>query len=80
MIATAAIEVIRLLTFLALLGHIDTHRMQDMHLFLSVALGLSAQIATAGHFCAHRPQDVQLESAFGIMPAPAFLYGLLPGT
>ena len=58
----------------------ETHRIQDMHLFLSVALGVSAAIAPAGHFCAHKPQEVQLESAFGTIPAPAFLYGLLPGT
>ena len=54
--------------------------MQDMHLFLSVVPGVFAEIALAGHFCAHKPQEVQLESALGIIPVPAFLYGLLPGT
>ena len=58
----------------------DTHRIQDMHLLLSVAPGVFAEIAPAGHFCAHKPQEVQLESAFGTIPVPAFLYGLLPGT
>ena len=58
----------------------DTHRIQDMHLLLSVALGVSAEIALAGHFCAHKPQEVQLESALGTIPVPAFLYGMLPGT
>ena len=51
-----------------------------MHLLLSVALGVFAAIALAGHFCTHSPQEVQLESAFGTIPVPAFLYGLLPGT
>ena len=54
--------------------------MQDMHLLLSVVPGVFAEIAPAGHFCAHKPQEVQLESAFGTIPVPAFLYGLLPGT
>ena len=57
----------------------DTHRIQDMHLLLSVALGMFAEIAPARHFCAHKPQVVQLESALGTIPVPAFLYGLLPG-
>ena len=57
----------------------DTHRIQDMHLLLSETLRLSVEMALAGHFSAHCPQDVQAEPAFGIIPAPAFLYGLLPG-
>lgn len=58
----------------------DTHRIQDMHLLLSVALGVPAEIALAGQFCAHKPHEVQLELAFGTIPLPGFLYGLLPGT
>ena len=58
----------------------DTHRIQDMHLLLSVSPSVSAEIAFAGHFCAHKPQTVQPESALGTIPVPAFLYGLLPGT
>ena len=54
--------------------------MHDMHLLLSETLRLLADMAPAGHFSAHCPQDVQAEPAFGIIPAPAFLYGLLPGT
>ena len=57
----------------------DTHRIQDMHLLLSEPLRLSVEMALAGHFSAHCPQDVQAEPAIGIIPAPAFLYGLLPG-
>lgn len=57
----------------------DTHRIQDMHLFLSETLSLSSEMAPAGHFSAHCPQDVQADPAFGSIPAPAFLYGLLPG-
>ena len=57
----------------------DTHRIQDMHFLLSETVRLSVEMALAGHFSAHYPQAVQAESAFGIIPAPAFLYGLLPG-
>lgn len=57
----------------------DTHRIQEMHLLLSEILSLSVEMAPAGHFSAHCPQDVQADSAFGIIPAPAFLYGLFPG-
>ena len=58
----------------------DTHLIQDMHLLLSVAAGVFAEIALAGHFCTHSPQEGQSELAFGTIPVPAFLYGLLPGT
>ena len=50
-----------------------------MHLLLSETLSLSVEMAQAGHFSAHCPQDVQADPAFGIIPVPAFLYGLLPG-
>lgn len=48
-------------------------------MLLAETFNLSAEMAFVGHFCAHSPQAVQEEFALGIMPAPAFLYGLLPG-
>ena len=58
----------------------DTHRIQEMHLLLSETLSCSVEMAPAGHFNAHCSQEVQADPAFGIIPATAFLYGLLPGT
>ena len=58
----------------------DTHLIQEIHLLLSESFSSSAEIAPDGHFRAHRPQEVQVASALGIIPVPAFLYGLLPGT
>ena len=58
----------------------DTHLIQEIHLLLWVSFSSSAEIAPDGHFRAHRPQEVQVASALGIIPVPAFLYGLLPGT
>ena len=78
-IAAAATAVMVLLTFLARTGQMDTHRIQDMHLLLSVDLGVFAEIAPAGHFCAHKPQEVQLELAFGIIPVSDFFVWSVAG-
>ena len=73
LIASAAMDVISPLTFLAFAGHSETQRMQEIHLPLSVALGFSAAMAPAGHRLAHSPQPVQEASALGIIPPPALL-------
>ena len=45
LIASAATETITLLTLRAWTGQIDTHRIQEMHLDLSVTLPFSLEIA-----------------------------------
>ncbi len=55
----------RELTFRALFGQILIQRIQDIHRFLSVFLGLSNGIAPTGHKLAQRPQLVHFPPALG---------------
>ena len=79
MIAIPATAVIKPLTFLARFGQTDIQRIQEIPLLLTVIRGLLLSIAPAGHLSAHNLQAVHEVPAFGIIPAPAFLYDLFPG-
>ena len=59
-IAAAATATKTLFTLRADCGHTATQRMQEMHFFPSVSLGLSLLIACAGHFSAQRPHALHL--------------------
>ena len=61
-------------------GQSETHLIQEMHRDLSTLRRLPAGIAPTGQAFAQTPQPVHFLSAFGFGPAPAFLYGLLPGS
>ena len=50
----------------ACFGQTLIQRIQEIHLSLSVCLGLSDGIAPVGHFAAHNPQEPQLCEAPGI--------------
>ena len=70
---SAAVSITEL-TFRADLGQMDTHRIQEMHLSLSVCPGSWTSMAATGHFCAQRPQPLHSFVGFGTMPEPpAFL-------
>ena len=59
-IAAAATATKALFTLRADCGHTATQRIQEMHFFPSVSLGLSLLIACAGHFSAQRPHALHL--------------------
>ena len=73
LIAIPATAVIKPLTFRACVGQIATQRIHEIHLLLSVILGLLLSIAPAGHLSAHNPQTEHEAFAFGIRPALDFL-------
>lgn len=62
----------RELTFRALLGQILIQRIQDIHRFLSVFLGLFDGIAPTGHKLAQRPQLVHFPPALGFKGTPLY--------
>ena len=68
------------LIFLAWCGHWVTHRMHEMHSFLSTFLGLFISMAPTGHCAAQVPHLLHDLRALGTTPAlSAFRYGRLPG-
>ena len=74
LIASDAMDTNAPFIFRAPWGHLETHRMQEIHFLGFAVFKFSLEIAPAGQLSAQSPQPLQLVPVFGTKPAPpAFL-------